>query len=175
MSENSYFVVIRHGPTNKDESINFDKYLKIITNLILSLKEFLDKHKVDITTCKLVIHTSPLERCVTTSKFISTYLNIINDKDRIKIVTDKNLSRWNSKKETLEECFQRAKEYGNKVAKEYKKDTTLHIFVTHSSVINSFVAGLCGKDMHKTKLHTSCLSIISSKSRELVLFNKSFT
>ena len=72
MSKNKYFMVIRHGPTNKDETINFDKYLKIITKLILYVKDFLDKNDINIKK-KLIIHTSPIDRCITTAKFISTY------------------------------------------------------------------------------------------------------
>ena len=173
MSKNKYFMVIRHGPTNKDETINFDKYLKIITKLILYVKDFLDKNDINIKK-KLIIHTSPIYRCITTAKFISTYFNVLNGNDKLKIIVDKNLRRWASKKETLDECFKRAHVYGNTVQKEQDDDKDVHIFITHSSVINALVAGLCGVEMKKNKLHTSCLSIINAETRELELFNKSF-
>jgi broad specificity phosphatase PhoE len=173
MSKNKYFMVIRHGPTNKDETINFDKYLKIITKLILYVKDFLDKHDINIKK-KIIIHTSPIERCITTSKFISTYFNVLNGNDKLKIIVDKNLRRWSSKKETLDECFKRAHVYGNTVQNGMNDDKDVHIFITHSSVINALVAGLCGVEMKKNKLHTSCLSIINAETRELELFNKSF-
>jgi hypothetical protein len=64
--------------------------------------------------------------------------------------------------------------YGNTVQKEQDDDKDVHIFITHSSVINALVAGLCGVEMKKNKLHTSCLSINNAETRELELFNKSF-
>jgi phosphohistidine phosphatase SixA len=170
-----YYFVIRHGPTNKDkdESINFDKYLKIITKLILFVKEFLDKKGIDINK-NIVIHASPIDRCQTTAKFISTYLNVLNGNEKLKIITDKNVQRWNRKEETLDGCFARAQSYGNKLFNEQDDDIDVHFIITHSSVINALVAGLCGVAFQKNKLRTSSLSIINGETRELEVFNKSF-
>ena len=128
------------------------------------------KEELDIP----VMHDDQHGTAIISSAALINALELAKKKiDKVKIVVDKNLRRWSSKKETLDECFKRAHTYGNYVHSNINDEKHVHIFITHSSVINAFVTGLCGVEMKKTKLHTSCLSIINAETRELELFNKS--
>jgi hypothetical protein len=175
MPKNNYHVIIRHGPTHSDESINFDKYLKIITSQIMYIKNFLTTKEYDLKKQTIIIHTSPFERCITTAKFISTYFNVISGNDNVKIDIDKNLRRVDTKKgENMDQCKKRAKSYGNTVYTDYLNSKNIHIFITHSSFISSFVSGLTNSIMKTEKLAHSSLSIMNADTRDIVVYNKSF-
>lgn len=173
MGKQYYHFIIRHGPIHHNESINFNKYLKIITKQILYIKNFLNVNALNQEN--IIIHSSPIKRCYTTAKFILTYLNVIFENLNIKIKIDKNLTRVDDKNgETLEKCHNRAKLYGHEIYNNYKHDKNINIFITHSSILKSLISGISNQTIKNDKLFTSSLSIINANTRKLIIYNKSF-
>ena len=177
MENSKYIIVLRHGPTNSNETINYSKFISFVTNLINYLKETLGKANIDIKKTSIKVYASPYERCIDTAKLVTSYLNVLRSSsaNKIEIKSNDKIKRWNSSKESRQHSIDRANIYGKHI---YKKASTkpenICIYVTHSSIIPSFVSGIMGEKMPSTKLHSACMSIINVNGRKLETYNKSF-
>jgi len=172
-----YIIVIRHGPTHSDESINYNSFIEFITELVTYMKNFFKDKNININEIIPKIISSPYERCVDTSKFITTYLDVLrNNNNKLDIKLNNNLKRWDSKSESRAESVERAITYGNHIFKKVSDEPghKINIYITHSSIIPGLVSGIVGKKLKKVKLHSACLSIINGNTRELETYNKSF-
>jgi hypothetical protein len=175
MTNKKYVVVLRHGPTHSNESINYDSFVKFIANLIVYLKNFLINKGIDISTITPKIYSSPYSRCVNTAKFVASHLEVLGNK-KIPVQINSGVTRWDIGKETREKSIERSFSYGDKIYKKVNliNGDELRIYITHSSIIPSLISGIVGKKLKKIKLHTFCLSIIDINDRKLEVFNKSF-
>lgn len=175
-TNNKYIIVLRHGPTHPNETINYNSFMNFITEMIVFLNNFLLKNGLDINKVTPKIYTSPYSRCIETSKLITSYFEVLRNNEKIKIKTNTGIKRWDMKNESRENSIKRATYYGKHVFEKSNliKKSFIHIYVSHSSIIPGFVSGLVGKKLKKVKLHTACLSILNVFNRELEVFNKSF-
>jgi broad specificity phosphatase PhoE len=173
---NKYIIVLRHGPTHSNETINYDNFIKFITDMVVFLNNFLKNNGLDINEITPKIYTSSYKRCYDTSKLITTYLEVLRNNKKINIETKSDIKRWDMKNESRKESINRAFNYGNYVYEKYKKSKhpEIIIYITHSSIIPAFISGLVGKKLKKIKLVSASLSILNVNERHLDVFNKSF-
>jgi broad specificity phosphatase PhoE len=171
-----YVIVLRHGPTNKDETINYSDYINFTHKILLFLSTYLSENGVDLLETDAKIYTSPYKRCVETSKLLSSYLRVMNPNKKIKIKSDSGIRRWDRDKESREKSISRSYDYGNHIYNKINlfNNDCVYIYISHSSIIPSFINGILGKKLEKTKLHTACVSIINISDRKLEIFNKKF-
>jgi broad specificity phosphatase PhoE len=176
MTNNKYVIVLRHGPTHSNETINYNSFVNFTSDLIVYLTNFLSNKGLNINNITPKIYTSPFPRCKDTGKLLASYLEVLRNNKKINVGTDEGVKRWDAKNETREMSIKRANNYGNNIFKKIteKNDPCVYIYVSHSSVIPSLISGIVGRKLKKIKLHTACLSIININERELEVFNKSF-
>lgn len=176
MTNNKYVIVLRHGPTHSNETINYNSFVNFTSDLIVYLTNFLSNKGLDVNNITPKIYTSPYPRCKDTGKLLTSYLKVIRNNKNIKVGTDEGIKRWDFKNETREMSKRRATNYGETIYKKIaeKKEPCVYIYVSHSSVIPSLISGIVGRRLKKIKLHTACMSIININDRELEVFNKSF-
>lgn len=176
MTNNKYVIVLRHGPTHSNETINYNSFVDFTSDLIVYLTNFLSSKGLDVKNITPKIYTSPYSRCKDTGKLLTSYLEVIRQNKKVKIETDEGVKRWDSKHETREMSIKRATNYGGQIYKKVseKNEPCVYIYVSHSSVIPGLISGIVGRKLKKIKLHAACLSIININERELEVFNKSF-
>jgi hypothetical protein len=176
MTNKKYVVVLRHGPTNPNETINYNKFVNFTADLVVYLNNFLASKDIDIRTLTPKIFTSEYKRCVDTGKLLASYLEVIRNNKKIDVKTNSGIKRWDMKNELREKSIERATAYGNHIYKKVDAITEdeVRIYITHSSIIPGLISGIVGKKLKKIRLHTACLSIININKRELEVFNKSF-
>jgi broad specificity phosphatase PhoE len=180
-----YIIVLRHGPT-KNEVIDHEKFINLMSNLMNYIKHFFTKNNIDFNNMNINIYTSEFDRCFITGKIINSYLKImqydpVNKIEKeIKVIKKHNLRRWDKQGgEDREKSINRSYDYGIKLYNKNKEmvseKDTLIIYVTHSSIIPSFICGLAGLNKYhyrKTKLTTASLTIINADTRVIEVFNK---
>jgi broad specificity phosphatase PhoE len=176
MTNKKYVIVLRHGPTHSNESINYNSFVDFISDLVVYLNNFLASRGLDINTITPKIYASPFTRCKDTAKLITSYLEVIRNNKKIDVKTNTSIKRWDNKNESREASIQRAMSYGQHIYEKVKSHSgdEVSIYVTHSSIIPGLISGIVGKKLKKTKLHTACMSIINIDNRDLEIFNKSF-
>lgn len=176
MGKQKYVIVLRHGPTHSNETINYNSFVNFTSEMVVYLNNFLLKHSVDINLLTPKIYTSPYTRCIDTGKLIASYLEVLRNNKKIEVKSKSGVKRWDMKNESRQKSIERAISYGNHVYSKVKSSSEpeIIIYVSHSSIIPGFISGLVGKKLKKIHLHTACLSIINVESRELEVFNKSF-
>ena len=176
MTNKKYVVVLRHGPTHSNESINYDSFVNFIAELVVYLNNFLIENGLDINNITPKIYASPHVRCMDTARLIGSYLEVLRNNKKISVESNSGVTRWDMKRESREKSIDRATSYGNHIfekSKSVPKDE-IRIYVSHSSIIPALISGIVGKKLKKFKLHTASLSIININDRELDVFNKSF-
>lgn len=176
MSNKKYAIILRHGPTHSNETIDYNNYINFFSSIVIYINKYLLNFNIDIKNINIKIFTSPYTRCYDTAKLLSSHLKIIKKHGDIKISKYDDISRWNSKRETREQSISRGNKCGNHI---YEKlinsdNNELNIYISHSSMIPALISGMMGKKLKKIKLHTACLSIINISDRQLEIFNKSF-
>ncbi|AYV80353.1 MAG: hypothetical protein Gaeavirus37_2 [Gaeavirus sp.] len=170
-----YVIIIRHGPTHPDETINYASFMEFITKMILYIKNFITANNLTNITPQFI--SSPYKRCTDTAKLITSYLDVLKESDKPKSLKIVNyIKRWEKNTETRQESIIRATNYGNYA---YKKISSINkpqifIYITHSSIIPAFISGLIDHKLKKEKLHTACLSVVNINTRKLEKYNKSF-
>lgn len=176
MTNKKYVIVLRHGPTYSNESINYNSFVKFTSDMVVYLNNFLNKKGLDIKNVTPKIYTSPYSRCQDTGKLLASYLEVIRNNNKLSVKTKSGIKRWEMKNESREKSIERSMHYGNHIYEKVKEsnETEIQIYVTHSSIIPSLISGLVGRKLKKIKLHTACLSIINIDDRQLEVFNKSF-
>ena len=176
MINKKYVVVLRHGPTHSNESINYNSFVDFIPELVVYLNNFLTSKGLNINTITPKIYTSPYTRCKDTGKLLASYFEVIRNNKRLDVSTNEGIKRWDMKNESREKSIERATAYGNHIYKKLssKSEDEVCIYISHSSIIPALISGIVGKKLKKVKLHTACLSIINIANRELEIFNKSF-
>jgi len=176
MTNKKYIVVLRHGPTNSNETINYNSFVNFISEIVVYLKNFFSERDIDIKEHNIKIYASPYTRCMDTAKLLASHLDVIRNNNKIAIKSNSGITRWDMKNETREKSIQRSKTYGNHIYEKYNSKTNneLCIFISHSSIIPALMSGIIGKKIKKFKLHTASLSIINIDNREFSVFNKSF-
>lgn len=174
-SKKKYIIVIRHGPTTSNQMIDYNKFIKFISELVLYLKHFFIEKNIDIEELLPTIISSPYDRCIDTSKLIKSHLEILTNKN-INLKVNDNLRRWDSNLESRKKSKKRGYTYGKfcflKINN--KSEHTINIYISHSSIIPYFIRGASNNDITKELLHTSSLSIIDGNTGDLIVFNKSF-
>lgn len=172
---NKYIIVLRHGPTHSNETINYNSFVNFTSDLVVFLNNFLLDKGIDIKNITPKIYTSPFQRCKDTAKLLTSYLEVIRGNKKIDISPNTGIKRWDAKNETREKSIERAKNYGNHIYEKVKSSSTeVYIYVSHSSIIPSLISGIIDKKLKKFKLHSASLSIIDVNERKLKVFNKSF-
>jgi broad specificity phosphatase PhoE len=173
---NKYVIVLRHGPTHSNETINYNSFINFIGDMVLFITNFLSSKGLNINDVSPKIFTSPFSRCNDTGKLLASHLNVINGKNKIKVKIDDGVKRWDHKNESREMSISRSFNYGGKIFEKINslKEPSVYIFITHSSIIPSYISGIVGRKLKKVKLHTASLSVININNRELEIFNKSF-
>lgn len=176
MTNKKYVVILRHGPTYSNESINYNSFVKFISDMVVYLNNFFNSNGLDIKHITPKIYTSPYQRCQETANLLTSYLEVIRNNNKISVHNKSGIKRWDMKNETREKSIQRATEYGNHIYEKVKKsnESEIQIYVSHSSIIPGFISGLVGRKLKKIKLHTASLSILNVNDRQLEVFNKSF-
>ena len=176
MTNKKYVIVLRHGPTFSNESIDYNSFVKFTSDLVVFLNNFLMSKGLNINDITPKIYTSPYSRCQETGRLINSYLEVIRNNKKIMVKTKSGIKRWDHKNETREHSIKRAIAYGDHVFNKVKEinNDEIQIYVTHSSIIPGFISGLVGKKLKKVRLHTACLSIINVNERKMEIFNKSF-
>jgi broad specificity phosphatase PhoE len=176
MTNNKYVIVLRHGPTHSNETINYNSFVNFISEMVVFLTNFLSSKGLDVNNVTPKIYTSPYPRCKDTGKLLASYLEVIRNNKKVKVDIDEGVKRWDSKNETREMSIKRANNYGGQIYKKVgaKTEACVYIYVSHSSIIPGLISGIVGRKLKKIKLHTACLSIININDRELEIFNKSF-
>ena len=177
MTNNKYVIVLRHGPTHSNETINYNSFVNFISEMVVYLTNFLSSKGLDVNSITPKIYTSPYPRCKDTGKLLASYLEVIRNNHKVKVKTDIGVKRWDSKNESRDESIKRATEYGNQIYKKVNSisEPCVYIYVTHSSIIPALISGIVDRKLKKVKLHTACLSIINVNDRNLEIFNKSFS
>lgn len=173
---NKYIVVLRHGPTHSNETINYNSFVNFISEMVVFLTNFLSSKGLDVNDITPKIFTSPFPRCIDTGKLLASYLEVIRNNKKVKVGTDEGVKRWDYKNETREMSKKRASNYGEQLYKKINiiSKPCVYIYVSHSSIIPALISGIVGKKLKKVKLHTASLSIININNREMEVFNKSF-
>lgn len=176
MTNKKYVIVLRHGPTNSNESINYNSFVNFTSDLVVYLNNFLLSKGLDINTITPKIYTSPYTRCKETAKLITSYLEVIRNNKKIDVKPNSDIKRWDMKHETREKSIQRARAYGNNIYEKVNSssDNGVYIYISHSSIIPNLISGIVGKKLKKFRLHSASLSIIDINNREIEVFNKSF-
>jgi broad specificity phosphatase PhoE len=176
MTNKKYVVVLRHGPTNSNETINYSSFVNFIAELVVYLNKFFISKGLDINNITPKIYASPYTRCMDTAKLVGSYLEVLRNNKKISIKSNSGITRWNMKTESREKSKERARTYGNHIFEKHNSSSTdeISIYVSHSSIIPALISGIVGKKLKKFKLHTASLSIVDVNSRELDVFNKSF-
>ena len=142
---NTHSVLLRHGDTNKDNTINFEKYEKKAKEISKNVYDIIKNN--DIKN-KIIFFSSPERRCIDSLKLLKQNL-ILNDiKNKISFKINKNLLRWNKKGyELREDSKKRALKYGKKLKKFFSKhDNILFVYCTHSSILPSIIEGINDKN-----------------------------
>ena len=176
MTNKKYVVVLRHGPTHSNESINYNSFVNFIAELVVYLNNFLNTKGLDIKNITPKIYTSPYTRCMDTAKLVASYLEVIRNNKKISIKSNSGITRWDMKNESRDKSIERATSYGNHIFEKANsiENDEVCIYISHSSIIPALLSGIVGKKLKKFKLHTASLSIININNRELEVFNKSF-
>ena len=176
MTNKKYVVVLRHGPTHSNESINYNSFVNFIAELVVFLNNFMIDKGINFNNITIKIYTSPYTRCMDTSKLVGSYLEVLRNNKKISIKSNSSIARWDMKRESREKSIERATTYGNVIYEKNKSGSPdeLCIYISHSSIIPALISGMVGKKLKKFKLHTASLSIININNRELDVFNKSF-
>ena len=176
MTNKKYVIVLRHGPTHSNESINYNSFVNFTSDLVVYLNNFLLSNGLDINTITPNIYSSPYTRCMDTAKLITSYLQVIRNNKKIDVKSNSGIKRWDMKNETREKSIQRAKDYGQHIYEKVssKSNDEVSIYISHSSIIPGLISGIVGKKLKKFRLYTASLSIIDINNREMEVFNKSF-
>lgn len=176
MTNKKYVIVLRHGPTHSNESINYNSFVNFIAELVVYLNNFLNTKGLDIKNITPKIYTSPYTRCMDTAKLVASYLEVIRNNKKISIKSNSGITRWDMKNESRDKSIERATSYGNHIFEKINliENDEICIYISHSSIIPALLSGIVGKKLKKFKLHTASLSVININNRELEVFNKSF-
>jgi broad specificity phosphatase PhoE len=142
---NTHSILLRHGDTNKDNTINFEMYDTKAKEISKKVYDIIKENNI---TNKIIFFSSPEKRCVDTLKLLKKNL-ILNDiKNKFSFKVNKNLIRWNKKGyEAREDSKKRALKYGKKLKKFFSKnENVLIIYCTHSSILPSIIEGINDKN-----------------------------
>jgi broad specificity phosphatase PhoE len=154
-----YIFILRHGPTDKSENLQGDKFIKMLPNIKKVIGKYCGDNKIKC------IFTSPVERCMDTSKLVAKKLDVK------KVKEEDGLRRCDREKnEKCSDANKRARKYAKFIKKKLKYKHNI-ILVTHSSVYKKIVEELYGHDLPKTRLHKASLSIVDLENSKLCEFN----
>ena len=142
---NTHSILLRHGDTNKDNTINFEKYDSKAKEISIKVSEIIKENNI---TDKIIFYASPEKRCIDTLKLLKKNLVLYDVKNKIGFKVNKNLIRWNKKgDEAREDSKKRALKYGKKLKKFFSKnDNVLIVYCTHSSILPSIIEGINEKN-----------------------------
>lgn len=142
---NTHSILLRHGDTNKDNTINFEKYDSKAKEIAKKVSDIVKENNI---INKIIFFSSPEKRCVDTLKLLKKNLLLNDLKNKISFKVNKNLIRWNKKgHEAREDSKKRALKYGKKLKKFFtKNDNVLIVYCTHSSILPSIIEGINHKN-----------------------------
>jgi hypothetical protein len=162
------FIILRHADTQPSQDIDIPKFMLNFNKQILTLKKIINKNKYK----NIIIQSSPFKRCYDTALIICNTLNLLLNTNYF-VEKNEDLTRWDKKTETRLESKNRSHEYGKNI--KITNNDYLYIYITHSSIIPSFIAGLIDMDLNKFKkknnqnLHNCGISFV--KNKKLKLYN----
>ena len=141
MLKNSHIIFLRHGDTNKNQTINLDKYKSKAKKIS---KEIYDIIKNNNIQNKIIFYSSPEKRCIDTLYLLKENLISRGILNEIKIKINKNLIRWNKKgSELRKDSKNRAIAYGNKLKNFFDNtNNDFIIYCTHSSIMGYIIEGI---------------------------------
>ncbi len=145
MLTNSHIIFLRHGDTNKNQTINYDKYNSKAKKISIKIYNIIKNNNIHN---KIIFYSSPEKRCIDTLYLLKENLILRGILNEIKIKINKNLIRWNKKgNELRQDSKNRALAYGNKLKNffETNKDDFI-IYCTHSSIIGYIIEGIHDKN-----------------------------
>lgn len=138
---NSHIIFLRHGNTNKNKTINYDKYDSKAKKISIKIYNIIIKNNIQK---KIIFYSSPEKRCIDTLFLLKENLISKGIFNKIKIKINKNLIRWAINScELRQDSINRALTYGNKLRNFF--DTTNNDFIiycTHSSILGYIIEGI---------------------------------
>ena len=142
---NTHSVLLRHGDTNKDNTINFDKYETKAKEISKKVYDIIKENNI---INKIIFFSSPEKRCIDTLKLLKKNLLLNDVKNKIGFKVNKNLIRWNKKgDEPRLASKSRALIYGKKLKNFFTTtNNTIIIYCTHSSILPSIIEGINNKN-----------------------------
>ena len=141
MQTNTHICFLRHGNTNKNQTINYDKYNLKAIKISKKIYNIIIKNNIKK---KIIFYSSPEKRCLDTLHLLKENLIFKGILNKIKIKINKNLIRWNIKgNEPREESKGRALLYGKKLKNFFDTNNNeLIIYCTHSSILPCIIQGI---------------------------------
>jgi hypothetical protein len=138
---NSHIIFLRHGDTNHNQTLNYDKYNKKARKISKKIFNIIKKNNI---IEPLIFYSSPEKRCLDTLKLLKENLIIRGITNEIKIKINKNLIRWNKKgSELRQDSKDRALKYGKKLKNFFNcLYYSSIVYCTHSSILPSIIEGI---------------------------------
>ncbi len=165
---NTHSVLLRHGDTNKNDTINVEKYDSKAKEIAKKVCDIIKENNI---TDKIIFYSSPEKRCVDTLKLLKKNLVLNDVKNKISFKVNKNLIRWNKKGfEAREDSKKRALKYGKKLKKFFSKnDNVLIVYCTHSSILPSIIEGI--NDKNPGYIKEGAMFYYSADKKDFVLYD----
>ena len=142
---NNHIIFLRHGDTNHNQTLNYEKYNKKAKKISKKIYEIINN---SLITQEIVFYSSPEKRCIDTLYLLKKNLIKRGIQNQIKIKINKNLIRWNKKgNEPRLASKYRALKYGEKLKNFFTNtNNTIIIYCTHSSILPSIIEGINKKN-----------------------------
>jgi hypothetical protein len=142
---NNHIIFLRHGDTNHNQTLNYEKYNKKAKKISKKIYEIINN---SLISEEIIFYSSPEKRCIDTLYLLKKNLIKRGIKNEIKIKINKNLIRWNKKgDEPRLASKSRALTYGKKLKNFFTTtNNTIIIYCTHSSILPSIIEGINNKN-----------------------------
>jgi hypothetical protein len=138
---NSHIIFLRHGDTNRNQTLNYDKYNKKARKISKKIFNIINENSI---VQPIIFYTSPEKRCIDTLNLLKKNLIKRGITNEIKIKVNKNLIRWNKKgSEPRQDSKDRALKYGKKLKNFFNSQyNSIIVYCTHSSILPSIIEGI---------------------------------
>jgi hypothetical protein len=141
MLTNSHIIFLRHGNTNKNQTINYDKYNSKAKKISKKIYNIIKNNTIQNN---IIFYSSPEKRCIDTLFLLKENLISKGILNKIKIKINKNLIRWDIKGcELRQDSINRSRTYGNKLKNFFDTiNNDFIIYCTHSSILGYIIEGI---------------------------------
>ena len=138
---NSHIIFLRHGDTNRNQTLNYYKYNKKAIKISKKIFTIINENSI---VQPIIFYSSPEKRCIDTLNLLKKNLIKRGITNEIKIKINKNLIRWNKKgSEPRQDSKDRALKYGKRLKNFFKiQYNSIILYCTHSSILQSIIEGI---------------------------------